>query len=98
MSSRENHGLITRWYSAGEEQRGAMPTPLNECCACGEDFASLAAFDAHILSKPADADFDCLQEFELRRKRWVKDSRGRWTTPLLAAQADRMGAGFRKAA
>ena len=75
-----------------------MPTPLNECCACGEGFASLAAFDAHILSKPADADFDCLQEFELRRKGWVKDSRGRWTTPILAAQAERMGAGFRKAA
>jgi len=25
--------------------------PLNECCACGEDFASLAAFDAR--SSPA---------------------------------------------
>jgi hypothetical protein len=25
--------------------------PLNECCASGEDFASLAALDAHILSK-----------------------------------------------
>ena len=36
-------------------------SPLNQCCACGEDFASLAAFDAHILSKPADARFDCLQ-------------------------------------
>ena len=55
-----------------------MPkTPLNECCACGQDFASLAAFDAHILSQPADAQFDGMQVFELRRGGWVKDARGR---------------------
>jgi hypothetical protein len=32
-----------------------VPTPLNECCNSGEDFVSLAAFGAHILSEPADA-------------------------------------------
>jgi len=52
-----------------------MPkTPLNECCACGQDFASLAAFDAHILSQPVEAQFDCMQVFELRRGGWVKDA------------------------
>ena len=75
-----------------------MPTPLNECRACEEDFASLAAFDAHILSKPADAQFDCMQEFELRRGGWQLDARGRWTSPALAAQAARMASGFRRAA
>ena len=75
-----------------------MPTPLNECCTCGQDFASLAAFDAHILSKPADARFDCLQEFELRHDEWTKDARGRWTSLTLAAQAERMASGFRRAA
>ena len=73
-------------------------SPLNQCCACGEDFASLAAFDAHILSKPADARFDCLQVFELRRDGWVKDSRGRWQTPVLAAKAEATRSHFRQAA
>jgi hypothetical protein len=32
-----------------------MPkTPLNECCACGQDFASLAAFDANIRFEGTD--------------------------------------------
>jgi hypothetical protein len=66
--------------------------PLNQCCACGEDFASLAAFDAHILSKPADAKFDCMQELELKREGWSLDPRGRWTSPALKAQAEQVAA------
>jgi hypothetical protein len=75
-----------------------VPTPLNQCCACVEDFASLAAFDAHVLSKPADPEFDCLQVFELKRAGWVQNTRGRWTSPSLAAQAQKMTSDFRKAA
>jgi hypothetical protein len=75
--------------------RKRTPSPLDQCCACGEDFASLAAFDAHVLSKPADAKFDCLQVLELRRGTWTKDNRGRWTSPALKARAERV---FRKAA
>ena len=48
--------------------RKRTPSPLNQCCACGEDFASLAAFDAHILIKPADAAFDCMHLLELKRR------------------------------
>jgi hypothetical protein len=64
-------------------------TPLNACAECGEDFASLAAFDAHILSKPAEPVFDCMQELELKLKSgWIKDARGHRTTPKLVARAD----------
>jgi hypothetical protein len=72
--------------------------PLNQCCTCGEDFASLAAFDAHILSKPVDPKFDCLQVFELRRYGWVQDARGRWQSPDLAAKAASTRKHFRRAA
>ena len=73
-------------------------TPLNQCCTCEEDFSSLAAFDAHVLSKPADPEFDCMQVLELKRSGWVKDGRDRWQTPTLAAKADSTRAHFRRAA
>jgi len=73
-------------------------TPLNQCCTCEEDFASLAAFDAHILSKPADPSFDCMPALELRRAGWVKDTRGRWQSPTLAAKAKQTATHFRRAA
>jgi hypothetical protein len=72
--------------------------PLNECAGCGEDFASLAAFDAHILSKPSDPVFDCRQAIELERAGWQRDARGRWTSPALATKAKHMAAAFRTAA
>jgi hypothetical protein len=53
-----------------KERPESTPKP-NQCCACGEDFASLAAFGAHILIKPANLKFDCIQVFELRRRAWV---------------------------
>jgi hypothetical protein len=61
--------------------------PLNQCCACSEDFASLAAFDQHILSKPSDPTFDCMAVVELEREGWFQDERGRWTSPKVAAKA-----------
>jgi hypothetical protein len=64
-------------------------SPLNQCTVCGEDFASLAAFDQHILSKPSDPGFDCLQVSELQANGWTQDRRGRWTSPELFAKAQR---------
>jgi hypothetical protein len=66
-----------------------MP-PLNQCCTCSEDFASLAAFDQHILSKPSEPHFDCMAVAELEREGWFQDERGRWTSPKLAAKAQQL--------
>ena len=71
---------------------------FNECANCGEDFASLAAFDAHTLSKPSDPVFDCMQAIELGAAGWQRDARGRWTSPALATKAKHMAAAFRTAA
>jgi hypothetical protein len=67
-----------------------MSKPLNQCCACGEDFASLAAFDAHILSKPSDSLFDCLSVAELEAAGWKQNDDGRWTSPKLKAGAEKL--------
>ena len=74
-----------------------MP-PLNQCCTCGEDFASLAAFDSHILSKPADPLFDCMTVIELEREGWQRDKRSRWTSPKLAANAEKLRQHFKREA
>jgi hypothetical protein len=73
-------------------------SPLNQCCTCDEDFASLAAFDQHVLSKPSDPTFDCLSVAELRAQGWVQDERGRWTSPKLAANADKLRQHFKREA
>jgi hypothetical protein len=70
--------------------RDSVSGPLNQCSACGEDFASLAAFDAHILSKPSDSFFDCLFVSELKAARWTQNDRGRWTSPKLKAGAEKL--------
>jgi hypothetical protein len=69
---------------------GRRLRPLNQCCACGEDFASLAAFDAHILSKPSDSLFDCLSVSELEAAGWTQNAKGRWTSPKLKAGAEKL--------
>jgi hypothetical protein len=69
-------------------------TPLNGCSNCRRDFASLRAFDAH---RVGDHQLDfpaheigrrCLDVEELPE--WLQDSRGRWTTRRLHAQAARL--------
>jgi hypothetical protein len=73
-------------------------TPLNLCTACGEDFASLRAFDQHILSKPVEPTFDCKQTSQLLAEGWTRDTRGRWTSPELAESAERLREKFGKVA
>jgi hypothetical protein len=72
--------------------------PLNQCCESGEDFASLRAFDEHILSKPSDPTFACMSVFELVRQGWEKDTRGRWTTATLKARAEQIREHYSEAA
>jgi hypothetical protein len=63
-------------------------TLLNQCGGCEQDFASLAAFDEHILSKPSDPLFDCMTVEEMETKDWARSDKGRWTSPRLKAQAE----------
>jgi hypothetical protein len=74
------------------------PTPLNLCTTCGQDFASLRAFDQHALSAPSDPLFDCNQTSELHAEGWTQDTRGRWTSPELAESAKQMRERFEEAA
>jgi hypothetical protein len=67
-----------------------MNKPLNQCTACGQDFASLAAFDEHVLSGPSDPDFDCLQVAQMDQAGWVQNIKGRWMSPKTAADAARV--------
>jgi hypothetical protein len=71
--------------------------PLNECTVCGEDFASLAAFDQHTLSASSDPTFDCMTVAELQRQGWTRNRQGRWTSPKLAAKAEQLAEHHRKA-
>jgi hypothetical protein len=64
--------------------------PLNQCSVCSADFASLAAFDDHILSKPSDPVFACMTVAEMESVRWTQNERGRWTSPKLAAKAEKL--------
>jgi hypothetical protein len=73
-------------------------TILNQCCNCCEDFASLRAFDEHVLSKPADPTFKCMSVFELDGQGWEKDARGRWTSPTLKARAEQIREHYSEAA
>jgi hypothetical protein len=72
--------------------------PLNECAACGEDFASLRAFDLHVLSKPAEPIFDCMQIGQMQQAGWSRDNRGRWSSPELRERAQRTREYFEEAA
>jgi hypothetical protein len=73
--------------------------PLNQCCGCGEDFASLAAFDAHFLSKRADPEFDCMRVLELKRTGWIEEMRAaaglprRWWLALAGSATPRRRGG-----
>jgi hypothetical protein len=73
---------------------------MNLCRACGEDFGSVSAFDAHrtgtheyALAKgfrmepPRDDGRRCLEADELERAGWHRDSRGRWRRPIRDASA-----------
>jgi hypothetical protein len=68
---------------------------VNLCRACGLDFGSVSAFDAHRVGKPAymfaeGLDFSppredgrrCLDEFELRERGWTRDKFVRWRAPV----------------
>ena len=64
---------------------------MNLCRACGKDFGSTSAFDAHRVGKhaytlteglridpPADDGRRCLATDELAAKGWKPDARNRW--------------------
>ena len=66
---------------------------MNRCAVCGEDFASLSAFDDHHVGKhaylyrPARPDGRrCLTPDELRLLGMRRDSRGRWRLPIRGTQ------------
>lgn len=67
---------------------------MNLCRPCGQDFASLAAFDEHrtgrhdyILSEglaqdpPVEDGRRCFSVSELEEFGWTKDEKGRWRYP-----------------
>jgi len=61
---------------------------MNECSACGQDFGSLSAFDAHRVGRfdhpwsPAHPDGRrCLSSIELHERGLRQDIRGRWRLP-----------------
>lgn len=73
---------------------------MNLCRACGEDFGSVGAFDAHrtgkhaytfreglALDPPLEDGRRCFDTDELREKGWARDSRGRWRQPIRANRA-----------
>jgi hypothetical protein len=68
---------------------------VNFCAACGLDFGSTSAFDAHRVGKhgytfveglrmdpPREDGRRCLSSKELLERGWAQDSRGRWRTPI----------------
>lgn len=61
---------------------------MNECGACGLDFGSISAFDAHRVGKHEhllSADHvdgrRCLTAGEIGDAGWKQDTRGRWRLP-----------------
>ncbi len=63
-----------------------MPSPLNQCTLCLEDFGSLRLFDAHMVGKPSDRTRGCLTPAEMEGRGWRKDRFGRWVDPERAAK------------
>jgi hypothetical protein len=73
---------------------------VNLCRACGEDFGSVSAFDAHRTGRheyalaaglrmdpPRDDGRCCLDVTELEEAGWHRDSCGRWRRPIRDAGA-----------
>jgi hypothetical protein len=61
---------------------------MNLCIACGQDFGSLGAFDAHRVGSHAYTysayhrdGRRCLPPEELRARNWTRDRHGRWRRP-----------------
>lgn len=76
---------------------------MNECGACGLDFGSLGAFDAHRVGRHAYSYSEgvamsplrengrrCLRVWELESLGWARDSRGRWRRPVVDASVQCM--------
>jgi hypothetical protein len=68
---------------------------VNLCRACGNDYGSVSAFDAHRVGKhaytfseglrrspPVEDGRRCLHPSELLEKGWSRDKAGRWRTPV----------------
>lgn len=61
---------------------------MNLCRACGEDFGSVSAFDAHRVGKH-ECTFSttrlcgrrCLTTNDLLERHWTRDGHGRWRRP-----------------
>jgi len=64
-------------------------TPLNLHSPCRRDFVSLAAFDEHITAKPSERVSTCLSVAQMLAKGWVRDGRGRWSSPRTQETAGR---------
>jgi hypothetical protein len=73
---------------------------MNVCRACGEDFGSVEAFDAHRVGKHAYTFHEglhmepmredgrrCLDVHELEGKGWRKNEKGRWQDPARSERA-----------
>ncbi len=72
---------------------------MNLCRACGEDFSSVAMFDAHRVGKHAylygpdrPDGRRCLPPAEMLAKGWRLDVHNRWSDPARAEVAERMAA------
>jgi hypothetical protein len=72
---------------------------MNLCRACGSDFSSVGAFDAHRVGKH-EYDFDyrqperwdgrrCLSEAEIEEAEWQRDKCGRWQQPISESDRER---------
>jgi hypothetical protein len=59
---------------------------MYECSPCGEDFASLAAFDRHRVGRHMPLERRCLSVQEMSDVGLVRNDRGRWHDPERAAQ------------
>lgn len=71
---------------------------MNQCATCEQDFASLRAFDEHILTAASDPRFECLSVGEMRIAGWTRNQYGRWTSPKLKANAEKVRTYFEQAA
>jgi hypothetical protein len=65
------------------------------------DFASLAAFDEHrvsqheyLFSEDHPDGLRCKSRFEMEAEGWQQDPRGRWSSPKLIADAERVRTRF----
>ena len=67
---------------------------MNRCRSCGEDFGSVALFDAHRIGKhaytlaeglkhepPVEDGRGCVYVEEMLERGWERNERGRWSDP-----------------